>query len=215
MKLITNQFVILKSLTGCAFLKTLTPVLYRSKKRAKTTIRDRVEGIRFHHGQRKSVNNTSTLSRTVLLLTALTPGLCAAQAPDTGQILRQQEQINPSIDRLPPPKTPEPEALAPPEKGVSIIVKSIIINGGEALESNEVLQSLVADAIGQSLGSKDLNEDRPIDLDAPCQCREIGGQHCRQPRYISSGNLGCFVDVNRSSRGRLDRVEIIRNAVSA
>ena len=158
MKLITNQFVILKSLTGCAFLKTLTPVLYRSKKRAKTTIRDRVEGIRFHHGQRKSVNNTSTLSRTVLLLTALTPGLCAAQAPDTGQILRQQEQINPSIDRLPPPKTPEPEALAPPEKGVSIIVKSIIINGGEALESNEVLQSLVADAIGQSLGFAQLQQ---------------------------------------------------------
>lgn len=112
----------------------------------------------FRHVHRKSVSNTPALPQAVLLLTSLIPGLCAAQAPDSGQILRQQQPINPSIDRLPAPKIPEPEILAPPEKGVSIVVKSIIINGGEALESNEALQALVADAIGQSLGFVQLQQ---------------------------------------------------------
>ncbi|MCX7092394.1 MAG: BamA/TamA family outer membrane protein [Methylobacter sp.] len=94
----------------------------------------------------------AALPPTVLLLALLTPILCAAQAPDSGQILRQQESItSPRIDRLPPPTAPEPEILAAPEKGLSILVKSIIINGGETLESSETLQALVADAIGQTL----------------------------------------------------------------
>jgi len=77
--------------------------------------------------------------------------LCVAQPPDAGQILRQQEQNMPKLERLPTPEIFEPEILIAPEKGVTIEVKSIVINGAEALENSDVLQSLVADAIGQRL----------------------------------------------------------------
>lgn len=90
--------------------------------------------------------------KTVGLLAILIPcHISAAQAPDAGQILRQQEQNMPKLDRFPAPEILEPEILTLPEKGVTIEVKSIVINGAEELESPEVLQSLVADAIGQRL----------------------------------------------------------------
>jgi len=91
------------------------------------------------------------------ILISLIPVLCIAQppdisVPDAGQILRQQELNTPKLDHFPPPETyEEPEVLEAPEKGVTIAVKSIVINGGESLESREVLQALVADAIGQRL----------------------------------------------------------------
>lgn len=81
-----------------------------------------------------------------------------AQPPDAGQILRQQEQVKPRIDRPPTPGIIEPEVLAPPENGVSILVKSINISGGETLENADVLQSLIADAIGQTLGFTQLQQ---------------------------------------------------------
>ncbi len=87
-----------------------------------------------------------------LLLALFIPRLYAAEVPDAGQILRQQELNTPKLDHFPPPEPyEEPEVFVAPEKGVTIAVKSIVINGGESLESNEVLQALVADAIGQSL----------------------------------------------------------------
>ncbi|MDD5754352.1 MAG: hypothetical protein PHN45_06335, partial [Methylococcales bacterium] len=84
-----------------------------------------------------------------LLLALFVSSLYAAEVPDAGQILRQQEQNTPKIEHLPPPEIYEPEVLVAPEKGVTIVVKSIVITGGESLESNDVLQALVADAIGQ------------------------------------------------------------------
>jgi hemolysin activation/secretion protein len=93
-----------------------------------------------------------------LLFTLFFPSLCVAELPDAGQILRQQEQNQPKFDRLPPPEILEPEVLAPPEKGVTIVVKSIVIRGGESLESNDVLQALVADSIGQSLDFSQLQK---------------------------------------------------------
>lgn len=87
----------------------------------------------------------------VLLLALFASSLYAADVPDAGQILRQQEQNMPKIEPLPPPEIAEPEVLVASEKGVTILVKSIVISGGEALESSDVLQALVADAIDQQL----------------------------------------------------------------
>jgi hemolysin activation/secretion protein len=109
-------------------------------------------------GIMKTLINVSSFFQVVALWVILAPNLCLAEAPDAGQIFRQQEQINPSINHLPLPKPSEPEVLALPEKGVSITVKNIIINGGEGLESIEVLQSLVVDAIEQNLGFAELQQ---------------------------------------------------------
>lgn len=84
--------------------------------------------------------------------------LSVAQAPDAGQILRQQEQNQQKLDRFPTPKTIEPEVLTAPAKGVTIEVKSIQIHGGEELEETEVLQNLVADAVGQHLDFSQLQK---------------------------------------------------------
>jgi hemolysin activation/secretion protein len=87
----------------------------------------------------------------LFLLLSLFSGFVFAQTPDAGQIFRQQEQNMPKIDRLPQPEFVEPEVLTAPEKGAIIEVKQILISGGEELESQEVLQNLIADAIGQRL----------------------------------------------------------------
>ncbi len=93
-----------------------------------------------------------------LLLAFFVPNLYAADVPDAGQILRQQEQNLPKIEHLPSPEISEPEVLAVPEKGVTILVKSIVIVGGESLESEDILQALVADAIGQRLDFSQLQK---------------------------------------------------------
>jgi hemolysin activation/secretion protein len=92
------------------------------------------------------------------VLLGLIPTLCIAQPPDAGQILRQQELNTPKIDRLPPPEIFEPEVLDAPAKGVTILVKSIVISGGESLENHEVLQALVADSVGQTLDFSQLQK---------------------------------------------------------
>ncbi len=88
----------------------------------------------------------------------LTPSLTFAQVPDAGQIQRQQEQISPRIERLPPPEIPESDVLTPAAQDVSVLVKSINITGGETLEKSSVLQALVADAIGKQLGFGQLQQ---------------------------------------------------------
>lgn len=104
------------------------------------------------------MNKLAKHRSTCSFLLCLLPSVCAAQAPDAGQIYRQQEQRQPRIEQLPPPEILEPEALTPSETGARITVKSIIFSGGETLETNEALQALVADAIGQSLGFAQLQQ---------------------------------------------------------
>lgn len=94
----------------------------------------------------------------LLIIYAALSSICVAQPPDTGQILRQQEQISPSINRIPSIEMQEPEMLSLPETEVSIYIKSIIINGGEALESQDILKSLVVDSVGQKLGFAQLQK---------------------------------------------------------
>lgn len=98
------------------------------------------------------------IGKTVGLLVVINANLAQATPPDAGQIFRQQEQIKPKIDRLPQPEEEKLERLGPLEQGVTIPVKSITISGGEGLESQEVLQDLVADAINQTLGFPQLQQ---------------------------------------------------------
>lgn len=82
-----------------------------------------------------------------------------AVPPDAGQIARQQEQLNASPTRsLPVEESQEPELQPPNANEISILVKQIEISGGDTLESREVLQSLVVDAIGQRLGFAQLKQ---------------------------------------------------------
>lgn len=106
----------------------------------------------------KSLHLRFPLSRAALFLSALAPALTIAQVPNAGQISRQLEQNKTVPDRLPPPESPFIDDLTAGETGVGVLVKSISITGAEKLESGNVLQSLVADAIGKNLGFTQLQQ---------------------------------------------------------
>lgn len=88
----------------------------------------------------------------------------AAEAPSTGTILKQQEQLK--QERSLPKRIPEPDTDAkpetPPEKaeprGPRIIIKSIAFSGATSILPEGELQAQVAGAIGQEYGVDEIKQ---------------------------------------------------------
>jgi hemolysin activation/secretion protein len=103
---------------------------------------------------------TGTLINSLLIgitLVVVSP-ISFAQAPDAGSITNQQQPRNPRIERLPAPDSKETEQLITDKQGPTVKVNSIRLSGGESLEDIKVLQTLVADAIGQELSFAQLQQ---------------------------------------------------------
>lgn len=97
--------------------------------------------------------------KTTVFILSFQPVITVAELPDAGQILRQQEQNQPKFEHnVVPSEIAEPDFLTEHEKGVTVLVKSIVITGGESLESNDILYTLVEDAVGKNLNFEQLQK---------------------------------------------------------
>lgn len=90
-----------------------------------------------------------TLSLLTAALLALPVVAQAQNIPDAGTLLRDQPAIPQEVQRL-----PEREALPPPlpDTGVQVVLQQVRFSGHEGVISEDFLQALVAEFIGQELG---------------------------------------------------------------
>lgn len=93
----------------------------------------------------------------LLLLVLMLAGVVCAAPPDAGSLLNQQRQPGTSLpERLPKPDEKAVERPPLTETGVKVLVKEFRFSGLDGLATEAELQSLVADAIGKTLGFGEL-----------------------------------------------------------
>jgi hemolysin activation/secretion protein len=99
------------------------------------------------------------LPAAVACFTALLASSAVAAPPDAGQLLNEQQQLQPQpLDRL-PQAAPEQEKFTTPAPGsVTVRIHSIQVTGAGDMAEESELQAQVADAIGSDLGYTGLQQ---------------------------------------------------------